>query len=258
MSEGKNLLGSFVWYDQMSNDLPGSERFYAKVVGWTLAPNTMNDQRYTSVAGRRRGDRRPHADPRARRRRPAGLDGLRRRRRRRGLRRQGEGRGRGDPSRPDRDPQCRDLRRRRRSGRRRLPAVQGKQRRRALLRPDGARPCRLARAQRRRRRESLRLLRASVRLDQDVTRCRWARRTSTSSSRPRAARKAPCSPRTPRRRIRSGASTSTSRRSTQRCERVKSAGGKITNGPHEVPGDRWIVHALDPQGAAFALVAPKR
>jgi uncharacterized protein len=47
MSDVSNLVGSFVWYDQMSNDLPGSERFYAKVVGWTLAPNTMNDQRYT-------------------------------------------------------------------------------------------------------------------------------------------------------------------------------------------------------------------
>ena len=42
-----NLLGSFVWYDQMSNDLAGSEAFYSKVVGWALAPNTMNDQRYT-------------------------------------------------------------------------------------------------------------------------------------------------------------------------------------------------------------------
>ena len=41
-------------------------------------------------------------------------------------------------------------------------------------------------------------------------------------------------------------------------ERVTSAGGTITNGPLEVPGSRWIVHALDPQGAAFALVAPKR
>jgi len=47
MSDVKNLLGSFVWYDQMSNDLSGSERFYEKIVGWTLAPNTMNDQRYT-------------------------------------------------------------------------------------------------------------------------------------------------------------------------------------------------------------------
>ena len=43
MSEAKrSFSGSFIWYDQMSNDLPGSERFYAKVVGWTLAPNTMN------------------------------------------------------------------------------------------------------------------------------------------------------------------------------------------------------------------------
>src|SRR5271165_4105396 len=47
MSDARNLLGSFVWYDQMSNDLPGSERFYAHVVGWALAPNAMNDQRYT-------------------------------------------------------------------------------------------------------------------------------------------------------------------------------------------------------------------
>ena len=41
------VLGKFIWYDQMSNDLPGAEKFYAKVVGWTLAPNTMNAQRYT-------------------------------------------------------------------------------------------------------------------------------------------------------------------------------------------------------------------
>jgi uncharacterized protein len=40
-------LGKFVWYDQMSNDLPGAETFYSKVVGWTLAPNTMNAQKYT-------------------------------------------------------------------------------------------------------------------------------------------------------------------------------------------------------------------
>jgi uncharacterized protein len=42
-----SVLGKFIWYDQMSNDLPGAEAFYTKVVGWTLAPNTMNDQRYT-------------------------------------------------------------------------------------------------------------------------------------------------------------------------------------------------------------------
>ena len=38
---------------------------------------------------------------------------------------------------------------------------------------------------------------------------------------------------------------------------VESSGGKILNGPHRVPGDRWIVIALDPQGAAFGLVGPQ-
>jgi predicted enzyme related to lactoylglutathione lyase len=42
-----DLLGTFVWYDQMSNDLKGAETFYSKVVGWTLAPNTMNAQQYS-------------------------------------------------------------------------------------------------------------------------------------------------------------------------------------------------------------------
>ena len=40
--------------------------------------------------------------------------------------------------------------------------------------------------------------------------------------------------------------------------RVTAGGGKILNGPMEVPGPMWIVQALDPQGAFFALVAPKR
>jgi len=47
MTNTSNLAGTFIWYDQMSNDLPGAEAFYTKVVGWTLAPNTMNAQRYT-------------------------------------------------------------------------------------------------------------------------------------------------------------------------------------------------------------------
>ncbi len=47
MTDVSNLLGSFVWYDQMAKDLTLAETFYAKVVGWTMAPNTMNDQRYT-------------------------------------------------------------------------------------------------------------------------------------------------------------------------------------------------------------------
>ena len=40
--------------------------------------------------------------------------------------------------------------------------------------------------------------------------------------------------------------------------RVKNAGGKIINGPMEVPGGSWIVQCMDPQGAMFALVAPKK
>jgi predicted enzyme related to lactoylglutathione lyase len=41
-------------------------------------------------------------------------------------------------------------------------------------------------------------------------------------------------------------------------DRVKKGGGKIINGPMEVPGGSWIVHCLDPQGVVFALVAPRR
>ena len=41
-------------------------------------------------------------------------------------------------------------------------------------------------------------------------------------------------------------------------ERVKAGGGQILNGPVEVPGGSWIVQAIDPQGAMFALVAPVR
>ncbi len=40
--------------------------------------------------------------------------------------------------------------------------------------------------------------------------------------------------------------------------RVTQYGGKILMGPHEVPGNDWILNCLDPQGAMFALVAPKR
>lgn len=41
-------------------------------------------------------------------------------------------------------------------------------------------------------------------------------------------------------------------------DRAEAGGGRIVNGPMEVPGGSWIVHGLDPQGAMFALVAPKR
>jgi uncharacterized protein len=44
-----NLMGSFVWYDYMANDQPAAEAFYTKVVGWTAAANTMNDRPYTLI-----------------------------------------------------------------------------------------------------------------------------------------------------------------------------------------------------------------
>ena len=40
--------------------------------------------------------------------------------------------------------------------------------------------------------------------------------------------------------------------------RVKDHGGKVLNGPMEVPGGSWIVQCSDPQGAMFALVGPRR
>jgi hypothetical protein len=41
-------------------------------------------------------------------------------------------------------------------------------------------------------------------------------------------------------------------------ERINANGGKVLMGPHQVPGGSWIVQALDPQGAHFALVSPRR
>jgi predicted enzyme related to lactoylglutathione lyase len=38
-------------------------------------------------------------------------------------------------------------------------------------------------------------------------------------------------------------------------ERVKSGGGKIMNGPMQVPGGDWIIQGQDPQGAMFSLVS---
>jgi len=39
--------------------------------------------------------------------------------------------------------------------------------------------------------------------------------------------------------------------------RVEAAGGKVYFGPQEVPGGQWVITAGDPQGATFGLVAPK-
>jgi uncharacterized protein len=41
------------------------------------------------------------------------------------------------------------------------------------------------------------------------------------------------------------------------AERITANGGKILNGPMEVPGGDWVVNAMDPQGAAFGLHAKK-
>lgn len=40
--------------------------------------------------------------------------------------------------------------------------------------------------------------------------------------------------------------------------RVLEKGGKVEFGPEEVPGGAWIIQCRDPQGGAFALVAPVR
>jgi predicted enzyme related to lactoylglutathione lyase len=39
--------------------------------------------------------------------------------------------------------------------------------------------------------------------------------------------------------------------------RVKAGGGTVIEGPMEVPGGAWIVQAIDPQGAMFALAGRK-
>jgi predicted enzyme related to lactoylglutathione lyase len=41
-------------------------------------------------------------------------------------------------------------------------------------------------------------------------------------------------------------------------DRIKRGGGKILNGPMEVPGGQWIAQATDPQGALFAIVGKTR
>ena len=39
-------------------------------------------------------------------------------------------------------------------------------------------------------------------------------------------------------------------------DRIKAGGGQVVHGPAQVPGGSWIVNAVDPQGAMFAVVAP--
>jgi hypothetical protein len=40
-------------------------------------------------------------------------------------------------------------------------------------------------------------------------------------------------------------------------KRVESGGGKVVNGPMQVPGGGWIITGQDPQGAMFSLVSSK-
>lgn len=39
--------------------------------------------------------------------------------------------------------------------------------------------------------------------------------------------------------------------------KIEAAGGHIVDGPMEVPGDDWVLQAIDPQGAFFSLVGKK-
>jgi hypothetical protein len=41
-------------------------------------------------------------------------------------------------------------------------------------------------------------------------------------------------------------------------DRVRGAGGQALTEPMQVPGGSWVATCLDPQGVAFALVAPGR
>lgn len=38
---------------------------------------------------------------------------------------------------------------------------------------------------------------------------------------------------------------------------INTIGGSIVHGPIEIPGGEYALNAMDPQGAAFALVGPK-
>jgi uncharacterized protein len=42
------------------------------------------------------------------------------------------------------------------------------------------------------------------------------------------------------------------------ARRIQEKNGQIMMGPHQVPGDLWIIVGLDPQGAVFAVVGPQK
>ena len=39
---------------------------------------------------------------------------------------------------------------------------------------------------------------------------------------------------------------------------IEAGGGKVSNGPHEIPGGEYSLHAIDPQQATFGLVGPRK
>jgi predicted enzyme related to lactoylglutathione lyase len=45
---------------------------------------------------------------------------------------------------------------------------------------------------------------------------------------------------------------------TKATDAAKDAGGRVLNGPMEVPGGSWITMMIDPQGGAFAVVEPAK
>ncbi|HUP67679.1 MAG TPA: VOC family protein [Sphingomicrobium sp.] len=42
------------------------------------------------------------------------------------------------------------------------------------------------------------------------------------------------------------------------AEAVKSGGGQLIDGPMEIPGGEFALHGVDPQGASFGLVGPRK
>lgn len=40
--------------------------------------------------------------------------------------------------------------------------------------------------------------------------------------------------------------------------KIAAGGGELVDGPHEIPGGEFSLHARDPQGAAFGLVGPRK
>ena len=163
-----SVLGKFIWYDQMSNDLPGAEKFYAKVVGWTIAPNTMNAQRYSLLKSGETmvGGLMPIPEEAAKMGvRPAwmgyiAVDDVK------AYADKVKAAGGAIHRPPTEIPNVGDIRRRQRSERRRIPSVQGQQRPGAGRGPLEARPYRLARTARGRPGKLVRLLLRPVRLDE--------------------------------------------------------------------------------------------